>query len=208
MAEQRARLIHGVASAVVEKGYVRTTVADIVRLAGVGRATFYELYTDKEDCFLDGYNVQAKVHFDFFVAAFDPQAHLADRLIQALTVYISVIDKAPLFSRAFNIAGEASTPKLREAHEKVRLNYCSTLKAWFDLVKASHPETSDCSEHHFTMLAAAVCAFASERIQAKGADAEGAGLALAKVAFGILGLYGWAQRCNTDHDWGGPVQPL
>src|SRR5439155_6906652 len=48
---QRARLLHAATQAVAEQGYVKTTVADILRRAGVSRATFYQLFSDKEDCF-------------------------------------------------------------------------------------------------------------------------------------------------------------
>ena len=52
--EQRRRLIQGIATAVSQKGYAAVTVADITRIAGVSRATFYALFKDKEDCFLYG----------------------------------------------------------------------------------------------------------------------------------------------------------
>lgn len=34
------------------KGYARTSVADLVELAGVSRATFYSMFADKRECFL------------------------------------------------------------------------------------------------------------------------------------------------------------
>jgi AcrR family transcriptional regulator len=36
------------------EGYTATTVGKVIALAGVSRATFYEHFTDKEDCFLAG----------------------------------------------------------------------------------------------------------------------------------------------------------
>jgi AcrR family transcriptional regulator len=53
---QRARLLAAMANVVAEKGYVATTVADVVSSAGVSRSTFYELFASKEACFLDAYN--------------------------------------------------------------------------------------------------------------------------------------------------------
>lgn len=40
------------ARAVADKGYVNTSVADVLERAGVSRRTFYELFSGKEDCFL------------------------------------------------------------------------------------------------------------------------------------------------------------
>lgn len=49
---QRARLLTGVFDAVQELGYPRTTVAEIIRRAGVSRKTFYDLFSGREDCFV------------------------------------------------------------------------------------------------------------------------------------------------------------
>jgi TetR/AcrR family transcriptional regulator len=49
---QRDRLLRGMAEAVAERGYAATTVADVLRRARVSRETFYEQFSDKEDCFL------------------------------------------------------------------------------------------------------------------------------------------------------------
>src|SRR3954451_13636131 len=52
---QRARMLEATARAVASKGYAKTTVADIVALAGVSRTTFYDHFADKEECFLETY---------------------------------------------------------------------------------------------------------------------------------------------------------
>jgi AcrR family transcriptional regulator len=49
---QRARLYGAMVAVVAEKGYVGTTVADLLALSGVSRATFYRFFRDKEDCFV------------------------------------------------------------------------------------------------------------------------------------------------------------
>ena len=41
---------------VASKGYAATTVADLTKQAGVSRTTFYELFDDKEACFLTAYD--------------------------------------------------------------------------------------------------------------------------------------------------------
>jgi AcrR family transcriptional regulator len=53
---QRERLLDAIANVVADKGYAATRVADITEYAGVSRKTFYELFTDKEDCFLAAYD--------------------------------------------------------------------------------------------------------------------------------------------------------
>src|ERR1700684_1749881 len=47
---QRARLLAGAVRAVDEFGYTRTTVTEITAKARVSRRTFYELFSNSEDC--------------------------------------------------------------------------------------------------------------------------------------------------------------
>lgn len=44
-------MVTAMIGAVAEKGYVATTVGDVLTRAGVSRATFYEQFVDKADCF-------------------------------------------------------------------------------------------------------------------------------------------------------------
>ena len=53
---QRERLIAGLAEAVAENGYARTTIAHITRHAAVSRRTFYEHFASKDDCFVAAYD--------------------------------------------------------------------------------------------------------------------------------------------------------
>jgi len=52
---QRERLISGIIAAVAEHGYADTTIAAIVKEAGLSRKTFYEHFKNKEDCFAAAY---------------------------------------------------------------------------------------------------------------------------------------------------------
>lgn len=51
---QRRRLIASMMHVVGERGYTKTSVAEIIKRAGVSRATFYMLFKDKEQCFIQG----------------------------------------------------------------------------------------------------------------------------------------------------------
>jgi AcrR family transcriptional regulator len=49
---QRERLIAAVVRTSAAQGYQSTSVADILKAAGVGRESFYRQFKDKEDCFI------------------------------------------------------------------------------------------------------------------------------------------------------------
>jgi AcrR family transcriptional regulator len=49
---QRERLLAGMLDAVAEGGYAEASIAQVIAHAGVSRPTFYDYFTDKDDCFL------------------------------------------------------------------------------------------------------------------------------------------------------------
>ncbi len=53
---QRARILAGLVEVVAEHGAANVTVAHIVARSGVSRRTFYELFVDREDCFLAAFD--------------------------------------------------------------------------------------------------------------------------------------------------------
>lgn len=55
IANQRGRLLKGLAAAVAYHGYEDTKITDIVELAAVSRPTFYEHFESKEQCFAAAY---------------------------------------------------------------------------------------------------------------------------------------------------------
>jgi AcrR family transcriptional regulator len=52
VANQRERLYGAMVAGVAERGYVATTVNDLVEISGVSSRTFYDLFPDKKACFL------------------------------------------------------------------------------------------------------------------------------------------------------------
>ena len=52
LANQRERLFGAMVASVGERGYIATTVNDLVEISGVSSRTFYDLFPDKKACFL------------------------------------------------------------------------------------------------------------------------------------------------------------
>lgn len=57
---QRERLIVAMLRAASELGYRETNVQDVIDRAGVSRPTFYEHFSNKEDCFLAAFDTSAE----------------------------------------------------------------------------------------------------------------------------------------------------
>lgn len=56
---QRERLIVAMLNAAADLGYLETNVQDVIDRAGVSRPTFYEHFSNKEDCFLAAFDTSA-----------------------------------------------------------------------------------------------------------------------------------------------------
>lgn len=57
---QRERLIVAMLNAAAELGYLQTNVQDVIDRAGISRPTFYEHFSNKEDCFLAAFDTSAE----------------------------------------------------------------------------------------------------------------------------------------------------
>jgi AcrR family transcriptional regulator len=68
---QRERLREAMVRVAAAKGYEATTVTDVIEFAGVSRATFYELFDDKTDCFLEAYDAIIDVLVAHVTSAFE-----------------------------------------------------------------------------------------------------------------------------------------
>src|SRR6185312_1671373 len=52
VANQRERLFGAMVTSVCQRGYEATTLSDLVEISGVSSRTFYDLFPDKQACFL------------------------------------------------------------------------------------------------------------------------------------------------------------
>jgi AcrR family transcriptional regulator len=85
----RQRLLDALEASIAEDGYVRTTVADIVRRARTSRRTFYEYFDSREACFVALLTDANANQVRQIAAAVDPQAPWRNQVRQAIEAWIS-----------------------------------------------------------------------------------------------------------------------
>jgi AcrR family transcriptional regulator len=140
--EQRRRLIQGIATAVTQKGYAAVTVADITRIAGVSRATFYALFKDKEDCFLYGLQKLADAQMAEVEAEYEKDGPKAEVLWAALSAYVRRINADMHLSQAFIAEAAAASPPIRRVYEAAIDRFETGLLQWLSSVQHSPNEPS------------------------------------------------------------------
>lgn len=110
-ASQRGRLLLGMAEAVAEKGYVATTVADVLKRVHVSRETFYQHFSDKADCFLAAFAKSAEILEEGVRNAAGPDdAPAMERFERALTAYLDLMSNEGALAKTFLVEVYAAGP--------------------------------------------------------------------------------------------------
>lgn len=206
LVSQHARLVEGAARAIAEKGYAGTTVADIIKQAGVSRATFYQFFKDKEACFLDCYNKLAASHLRVIAEALDETDSLPRQLCAAVTAYLEQMEHDKWFARAFIAEAVAATPTIREALEATQAKLGTAFRNWYQRVAEEYPEIPELPESVFDLMLAGTTGFVLSRVRDEARDALDDDVsAMTYFCFSSMGLTGWAKDAlRTPPEFGHP----
>jgi AcrR family transcriptional regulator len=128
LASQHGRMLEAMAQAVLEKGYVRATVADVLSRARVSRETFYEHFTDKEDCFLAAYELAVEALHQT-IAASVPTRNVTPltRLRRALAAYLATLAEEGALARVFLVDVYAAGPQALARRREVMDRFVDTI---------------------------------------------------------------------------------
>jgi len=96
---QRERLLVAVAKTTAEQGYNATTIGDVCTAAGVSRATFYELFKDKEDCFHAAMELSLADAMGGIVAVYSPDKPWPKMVRDAARAFLELLASRPTFAR-------------------------------------------------------------------------------------------------------------
>lgn len=127
---QRVRILAAMADALLDQGYVATSVADVLKRAGVSRETFYQLYPSKQACFLDAFDVAADVLLGQLQSALAADggggvapSRGADRAAafdRVLTAYLAALADQPAYARLFLVEVNAAGPEAMQRRAAVQ----------------------------------------------------------------------------------------
>jgi AcrR family transcriptional regulator len=120
---QRDRLLEATMAIVAEKGYAATTVADLTKRAGISRTTFYELFEDKEGCFLAAYDKAVDVLVRRISVAYEGEERWPDRARAGLATLLEALAADPAQARLALVdvtaAGPAAQRRFRAAVQRL-----------------------------------------------------------------------------------------
>jgi AcrR family transcriptional regulator len=120
---QRERLLEAAVRIVAEKGYGGMTIGDLTKGAGVSRTTFYELFEDKEACFLAAYDGAVEMLVRRVIAAYESREDWPERAAAGLAALLETLAAEPALARLSLVdignAGPAAQRRYRAAIQRL-----------------------------------------------------------------------------------------
>ncbi|WCB95134.1 hypothetical protein DSM104299_03876 [Baekduia alba] len=175
-ASQRERLLFAVLEAVADRGFARTTLTDIVRLARVSRNVFYEQFTDKEDCFVAACDAMAVDLMRAVRAAAAPHADWLSALRAGMTTYLEWWAAQARWSLAYFIELPAAGARALDQRERAYAEFRTIFVDVAAGVRAERPELAPVPELVPSLLVMAITELVSSEVRA-GRSAQLAELA-------------------------------
>ncbi len=92
---QRSRMLAAAVEAVEDVGYARMTVAQVIGRARVSRKTFYDVFADREDCFLAAFEQALGQARSIAQEAYEAESTWRDGVRAALARLLMFLDEEP-----------------------------------------------------------------------------------------------------------------
>lgn len=97
--DHHSRLLEAMAHVAASQGLAATSIAAVVAEAGVSKRTFYEHFTDKDDCFLALYRAASGSALRTLREAVDPSQPWQHQVEHALGAYLAHLASGPQLVR-------------------------------------------------------------------------------------------------------------
>nr|WP_237421855.1 TetR/AcrR family transcriptional regulator [Gordonia sp. SID5947] len=151
IAAQRSRLLRAVVSAVAEKGYQATTIADIVQRARVSRSVMYREFDGKLDCFLAAIESGRELVTSRIT---DAMAEVSDASLEAVVrtisrSYLETCAREPDHTRAWVLELAAAGPAGIEARDRYLDGFAALMR---DLDREHGSGLSRPNEHYVALV--------------------------------------------------------
>lgn len=130
---QRSRIYGAMIESVAERGYQATTVAHVIALAGVSRRAFYELFPNKEECFLGTYDIVVAQYRRRMLEAWLSERGWANRMHASCKVLLDDAARAPKGPRLVLVDALGIGPKARERMQLAGFTFERIVATCFEL---------------------------------------------------------------------------
>lgn len=116
---QRARMLSALVEVVAERGVGNVSVAHVVARSGVSRRTFYEIFADREDCFLAAFDAAIERIAAVVVPCYQREVKWRERMRAGLSALLEFLDCEPDTGRLVIVETLGAGPRALERRERV-----------------------------------------------------------------------------------------
>jgi AcrR family transcriptional regulator/DNA-binding MarR family transcriptional regulator len=116
---QRARLLDAAFTVVAEEGYRRMTVRRVSGRAGVSSKTFYDLFSDREDCFLAAFDRAMEELAAAVRPAYEGEREWTGKIRAGLCVLLAVLDCEPELRQLVFVEALGAGPRVLARRARV-----------------------------------------------------------------------------------------
>jgi AcrR family transcriptional regulator len=116
---QRTRLLDAAFAVVSEDGYRRMTARRVSGRAGVSNKTFYDLFSDREDCFLAAFDHAVEELAAVVLPAYEGERDWATAIRAGLAALLGLLDREPALRRLVFVEALGAGPRVLERRARV-----------------------------------------------------------------------------------------
>lgn len=124
---QRARMLSAAVEAIEENGYARLTVAQVINRAKVSRKTFYDLFIDREDCFLAVFGRTLDQLRAMVAEAYAQESSWREGVRAGLAALLIFIDEEPELARLCVVDALGGGPRVLELRARILAQLCTVI---------------------------------------------------------------------------------
>jgi AcrR family transcriptional regulator len=166
-ASQQERILRAITELVAEQGYGATSVAGIVKRAGVSRKAFYEHWSDKEDCFVAACRGGYERRVGAVVAAtraLPGDATPQRRVRAAVHAYLEFMAREPEQARTMIVEVLGAGPPALQGRSEIHQQFARMTRAWHEHARAQDPAYPPVPESAYTASVAAIYGLVADRV--------------------------------------------
>jgi AcrR family transcriptional regulator/DNA-binding MarR family transcriptional regulator len=116
---QRTRLLDAAVALVAAEGYRRMTARRVSGWAGVSNKTFYDLFSDREDCFLAAFDRAIDELSAIVLPAWESEKEWSTRVRAALGALLGALDREPAVCTLVSAEALGAGPRVLERRVEV-----------------------------------------------------------------------------------------
>ena len=136
---QRTRLIRAMLDCVAERGYPATTVGDVVAAARCSRNAFYELFEDKEACYIAASDETGAQMLAALVSAAQQEESWLDALRSGTRSYLRWWVDNPQYAAAYLIDLPTAGRRALEQRDRVYAGFATMFEGLAARARAEQP---------------------------------------------------------------------